>query len=229
MLRELLSVFWGDNQPLASMANDFKQMLDIALENTLDAGQLLFDKEVNAQDRSAIYAKDIEINKLQRKIRKQIVAHLSFPGNVVNVPYCLVMMNLAKDAERLGDYAKNITEITDFRPKRFPEDDAIMELREIRRETEEVFAAASKVLEQRNRELALQLIVSGRDVAHRCDALITRIAHSKYDAGTATSVTLATRYYKRLGGHVINMLSSIVMPLHKVDYYDEDAVLPEED
>ena len=37
---------------------------------------------------------------------------------------------------------------------------------------------------------------------------------------------LATRYYKRIGGHVLNILSSVVMPLHKVDYYDEEE-LPE--
>ena len=37
-------------------------------------------------------------------------------------------------------------------------------------------------------------------------------------------LVLATRYYKRIGGHVLNVLSSVVMPLHKVDYYDEDVL-----
>jgi hypothetical protein len=37
-------------------------------------------------------------------------------------------------------------------------------------------------------------------------------------------LVLATRFYKRIGGHVLNVLSSVVMPLHKVDYYDEDEV-----
>ena len=35
------------------------------------------------------------------------------------------------------------------------------------------------------------------------------------------------RYYKRIGGHVLNVLSGVTMPLHKVDYYDEDAVTGE--
>jgi hypothetical protein len=35
---------------------------------------------------------------------------------------------------------------------------------------------------------------------------------------------LGCRYYKRIGGHVLNILSSVVMPLHKIDYYDEDEI-----
>ena len=37
-------------------------------------------------------------------------------------------------------------------------------------------------------------------------------------------MVLATRYYKRFAGHVLNILSSVVMPLHKLDYYDEDEI-----
>ena len=45
-----------------------------------------------------------------------------------------------------------------------------------------------------------------------------------YDAGKTTALVLGARYYKRIGGHLLNVLSSVVMPLHKVDYYDEDEV-----
>jgi hypothetical protein len=38
-----------------------------------------------------------------------------------------------------------------------------------------------------------------------------------------TALVLALRYYKRIGGHPLNVLSSMVMPLHKVDFFDEDA------
>ena len=54
--------------------------------------------------------------------------------------------------------------------------------------------------------------------------LVTKAAQSSYDASTTAAVVLATRYYKRIGGHVLNILSSVVMPLHKIDYYDEDSI-----
>ena len=215
MLRELLTVFRGDNRPLASMAENFRQMLALSLENTHFAGKLLFDQEQQAEDRSEIYKKDIQINKLERKIRKQVMAHLSFKENIVNVPYCLVIFSLAKDAERLGDYAKNLSEIVEFNPDGLPmDDDRIQELNEIRKETERAFSAAAEVLESRNRELAKEYILAGKNTARRCEVLLARLARSDFQASTTTAAVLATRYYKRVGGHVINILTSVVMPLH---------------
>ena len=40
------------------------------------------------------------------------------------------------------------------------------------------------------------------------------------DAGATTAFILGTRYYERIGGHLLNVLSGVVMPLDKVDYYD---------
>jgi len=37
-------------------------------------------------------------------------------------------------------------------------------------------------------------------------------------------VVLAARYYKRIESHLLNILSGVVMPLHKLDYFDEDAL-----
>ncbi len=66
------------------------------------------------------------------------------------------------------------------------------------------------------------------DLAKRCDSLLERIAKSDYGAGTTTALVLGARYYKRIGAHVLNILSSIVMPVHKLDYFDEDEI-PEAD
>ena len=66
------------------------------------------------------------------------------------------------------------------------------------------------------------LIEQGRSTGQRCDALLVCIAHSDYDAASATAVALGTRYYKRISAHATNVLTSVVMPLHKLDYYDED-------
>ena len=70
----------------------------------------------------------------------------------------------------------------------------------------------------------MQYIRQGRDLAHRCETLILRIARASYDASTTAVLVLCARYYKRIGGHAINVLSAVVMPLHKVDYYDEEEI-----
>ena len=43
-----------------------------------------------------------------------------------------------------------------------------------------------------------------------------------YYLGTAQ--ILGCRYYKRIVGQALNVLSSALMPLHKVDYYDEEEI-----
>ncbi|MFQ5720514.1 MAG: PhoU domain-containing protein, partial [Acidobacteriota bacterium] len=220
MLKELISLFRSDN-PLAAIAEKFSQMLSLAWENTQMAGQIYFGKQASPEERSGIYKKDIEINKLERAIRKRVVAHLSFPENIPDVPYGLLMMSLVKDVERLGDYAKNLVEVMDQHGGRLPGGELLGELKEIRADVERGFKGATDLAGSSDTERALDLIRAGRDIAQRCDLLITKIARSDTDAATTTAALLATRYYKRISGHVLNILSSIVMPLHKLDYYDE--------
>jgi hypothetical protein len=61
-------------------------------------------------------------------------------------------------------------------------------------------------------------------VTGRCDDLISRVAVSAHDASTTTTLVLGARYYKRIEAHLLNILSGVVMPLHKVDYYDERVI-----
>ncbi len=224
MLRELISIL-RSTDPLRAMGDNFSKMLHLAYEMNLAAGKIFFGEKDSPVGRTHIYEQDVEVNQLERKIRKQVVAHLSFKGNIPDMPYCLLLMSLVKDVERLGDYAKNLIEVAEIHPG-FKDDQIKQELLEIRNSVEAAFHSTAGVFATRDQERALQLIRQGRDNAHRCDALILRIAGGKCEARTTTAQVLGTRYYKRIGGHVLNVLSSVVMPLHKIDYYDEDEVPP---
>ena len=223
MLRALFGIL-RTHDPLQAIGESFGRMLKLTLEMTLSAGDIAFGGQASPESRTRIYDLDVEVNQLERLVRKRIVAHLSIPGSRVDVPYCLLLMSLAKDVERLGDYAKNLSELIDIKNAPLPDDDLGAELREIRRGVEVGFQAASDIFHASDREQAMQTIQLGRDIAHRCDALIARVGRAGYDGETTTALVLATRFYKRIGGHVMNILSSVVMPLHKVDYYDEDEL-----
>lgn len=226
MLRELISIF-RSSDPLREMGEHFAEMLRIARELTLRAGTIFCESKKDPEERTWIYEQDVRVNELERQIRKQVIAHLSLSGNTLHLPYCLLLMSLVKDVERIGDYAKNLSEIGDFYPGPLPNDENVAELGEIRAGVETAFAGLADVLDRSDKETALELMQQGKAIARRCDALVAKTAQSEYDASTATAVVLATRYYKRIGGHVLNILSSVVMPLHKLDYYDEDSVPPE--
>ncbi len=223
MLRQLISIL-RSHEPLSEMGENFAQMLKITNETTLKAGDIYFGEEFSPEDRTWVYKQDVKVNKLERKIRKQVIAHLSLAGHAADLPYCLLLMSLVKDVERIGDYAKNLSEVPDFHAGPLPDDAIVKELKEIRAGVETAFQAAAIVFEKSDTERAVELIQQGQDLAHRCDKLVETIARSDHNASTTTAVVLGTRFYKRIGGHVLNVLSSVVMPLHKLDYYDEKVL-----
>ena len=223
MFRALLTIFRSEN-PLATMSEDFARMLKLTHQMTLSAGDVFFGGDASPDARQNTRQQDIRVNQLERKIRKQIITHLSIQGNTADAPHCLLLMSLTKDVERLGDYAKNILELTDVSSEPLPEDDISEELRSIRQGVTETYQAALEVFTALEKDRAIQLIRDGREIAKRSDALIERIAKADYTPGTTTALALGTRYYKRIGGHLLNIISSVVMPLHKVDYFDEDEI-----
>lgn len=223
MLRALINLFRSDD-PLAAMGNDFSRMLELTLDMTVQAGEIFLTGKASPEVRAELYKIDIEVNRLERRVRKHLVAHLSLTGNEKDVPYGLALMSLVKDVERLGDYAKNLAEVSDIHPAAVPEGDISTELSEIRSRVEKAFGESLGVFANFDQERAQQLIVQGRDLTKRCDALLLRIAKSGFDASTTTALVLGSRYYKRIAAHVLNVLSAVVMPLHKLDYYDEDAI-----
>ena len=227
VLRELLSIF-RSNEPLSAMSKNFTQMLKLTNDMTVQAGDIFFGTQTDPEVRTQIYEADVQVNKLQRTIRRQVITHLSIHENTPSLPYCLLLMSLVKDVERLGDYAKNLSDAIALYGDALPDDAIVRELREIRSGVEGLSAAAAEVFVTSDRERALELTRHGRELTHRCEALLRQIAQSDYDASRTAAVALATRYYKRIGGHVLNVLSSATMPLHKLDYYDEQELDSEE-
>ncbi|UCC70993.1 MAG: hypothetical protein JSV86_11405 [Gemmatimonadota bacterium] len=228
MLRELLAIFRSD-KPLADMGANFSEMLRLTYQMTLKAGGIYFGESAAADERTRIYKTDVEVNRLERTIRKQVIAHLSLQGTTPSLPYCLLLMSLVKDVERIGDYAKNLSEVKQYHPDPLPDDDTVAELSEIRAGVEKAFPETAEVFATSDHERAHALTREGRDLTHRCDDLVERVARSDHSARTAVALVMGTRFYKRIAAHVLNVLSSVVMPLHKLDYYDEKEITDGED
>jgi phosphate transport system protein len=223
MLRELLSLFRSSN-PIAEMGQNFTEMLELATELTLDSGRHFFDGPPTPDERTSVSKRDVQLNKMERRIRKQVITHLALGDGQQDAPYCLLLMSLVKDVERIGDYCKNLSEVYDDGGGSIPDDENAAELRELRTIVEESLSAAGRVFNESDTETAMDLIARGREVNRRCDALVKRVAGSDYNASTTATLVLGARYYKRIESHLLNVLSGVVMPLHKLDYYDERAL-----
>jgi len=224
VLKELLSLFRADDA-IAQMGADFSKMVELSRELTARAGHVLFGEGKSEEaELEAIAKSDVAINKLERSIRKQLIAHLILTRDAGDVTYCLLLMSLVKDVERLGDYAKNVSEIRVEANAGLPDDEIGAEMRSIRDAVESTYASVNEVFATSDARAATQLIQQGKAVNRRCDDLISKVAASSYNAATTTAIVLAARYYKRIESHLLNILTGVVMPLHKLDYFDERAI-----
>jgi phosphate transport system protein len=223
MLRELLSIL-RSGEPLTPLGDSFTKMVELASDLTIRAGRIYFLETTDPQELLEVRKQDTKVNKLQRKIRKRVVMHLSAAGNVPDLPYCLLLMSLVKDVERIGDYAKELSVIPEFAPPSFSEHEIVQELRLIRAGVDEMMAHLQGVLNTYDNEQAVKMIRHGRGLIDRGDGVLRLLAAHSFDPATHTALVLGTQYYRRLCGHALNLLSSVVVPLHKLDYYDEDDI-----
>jgi phosphate uptake regulator len=220
MFKELLSIFRGVS-PLQEISANFQTMLKLSEEMILEASNIFWQNKPSSERIAKLRQTDVRVNQLERAIRKQAATNVTISGTR-NAPYNLLMMSLVKDVERLGDYAKNLAEASQLVDSQLPDDALTRELRAIRDSVETFAKEAGKVFQSSNIARAHELTVEGRSTSKRCDELLKKIACSDYGAANAVKLALGARYYKRIEAHLLNLVSSLIMPLHKLDYFDED-------
>ena len=109
MFKQLFSAL-KSGDVLDQAFSQFDEMLDHAQWMFLRANEVLHRKTTAADVKDSIYARDKSINDLLRSIRRKLVRHLTInPGT--DIAASLVLMSVAKDAERIGDYCKNVFEV----------------------------------------------------------------------------------------------------------------------
>lgn len=220
MLSNLLSILRGKTF-LAQVLDEFHEMLDKTEFMFSAVCEALIEGQPNPQLKEKIYSTDKEVNELQKDIRKRIVTHLAIQPTA-DIPSCLLFMSVVKDAERLGDYAKNLYEVIDLHTKPINRslfsqffdgmDEKIINLF---KETKKVF------LESYDSKTHSSWIHETK-VGKRCDAILKEIVESNIGTNDAVCVTLIARYYKRISAHLVNIATSAVVPISDLDYFDEN-------
>ena len=106
---------WRREGILSRTINEFVAMIDDSHWMFQRAATSLWEETDVEKRKEELYERDIAVNKAERSNRKKLVEHLSIdPGGDAN--YCLVLMSVMKDAERVGDYCKNLFEISQYHP-----------------------------------------------------------------------------------------------------------------
>lgn len=165
-----------------------------------------------------IYLKDQAINFTERSIRKRILVHLSVNPNA-NLPEYLALVSIAKDAERLGDYVKNMYELKQLLDKSNSDSPLFEKLFvEIGDQLLVHFKAVSAAFRSSDRDAALLAINRGNEIARTCEQFIVTVIETENNVSRAVLLALGARYMKRIARHLGNIASSVVNPMPDLDF-----------
>ena len=220
--KEFINAFKEDGL-MNTIINEFSLMIEDGRWMFEEIGESLLRGDSPKNHKQEIYDRDLRLNKTERSIRKKIVEHITLnPRNDLST--CLVMFSAAKDAERLGDYCKNLLEVSELmNGRRYPES-FFPHIKASHQKISQFFTRTAKAFAEVDTEDSIKIMEEIRTLTHECDEHIKEINESSdvmknYEVVTTT---LTFRYFKRVAAHISNIASGIVNPVHKIDYYGKD-------
>ena len=165
---------------------------------------------------------DKQVNRGERSIRRELIIHAGVAG-AADYPLMLVYMSIIKDIERVGDYSKNIWDLTVDGFTLEHATDAGMWAERIER-TADLISSTASIFAERDEERAKEMLLQMDQWTDDFDDEISKLIREGSDAGAAAPRALLNRYLKRITAHLMNVMTAVVMPLDRLDYWDEDRV-----
>jgi len=197
---------------LVQMLADDRHSFDVATATLLTGA----DTSVVGPD---IRESDSRVNRAERELRQALVVHASVHGTS-RVAAILVYMSVVKDVERIGDYAKNIFDVANGGADLSEQSDSA-ELIGYRDRISEMITEVARAFVAEDADAANALITEADGMQDEFDAKVAVLVMSDRLGSEAVPRALLFRYYKRIIGHLMNVLSAVIMPLDRLDYYDE--------
>ncbi|MBD3219833.1 hypothetical protein GF314_01200 [bacterium] len=218
--KSLMSLFREDDWT-AALVDLFDEMLVLASGMFGHTRDRVVDGRDDHEPTAAIYEPDKRINGLMRQIRRRVVSRLVMAGNSADVPTAVIFMNAVKDAERIGDYIKNLYEIAELMPE--DPDRALYRawlagrcdrIGDLLDRTRGAFAAGDEAA-------AATVIADARQLSVECEEAIREITDWAGQVRDAVCLVLALRFLKRIASHLSNIATTLVMPVDLLDFHDE--------
>jgi phosphate uptake regulator len=208
-------------------------------ESQLDAmftnGARLFDLAIEAifawqepeEVQDELWSLDKNLNRTERAVRRELLIHGTVRGAEVDQGLMLSYMSVAKDLERIGDYCKNIWDLANIGVS-FADDSDTDKLRNHAKGVASLLAEGKEAFVSEDHEAIHELIAQIQENAASYDSRVTRYLRSEKPGKREVPRALYFRYLKRISAHLGNALTSVVMPVDRIDFYKESKALDPE-
>jgi len=209
----------GSSSPIENVRKMLVQMLQDGHDIFVTASDALFGGGKSKETRTEVRTTDWGINETQAEVRRNLMIHAAV--NSSDLPVVLQYASIVKDAERVGDYAKNIYDLVRYGTS-FDESPDSEELLGYRDAVANLILEAASVFEATDTERAQALISKADGFLNEYDAHVKAMCKAQGNTQDAVARALYYRFLKRTTAHVMNVLTSLVQPLDRLDYYDEN-------
>jgi phosphate transport system protein len=223
----MFSIF-RDTDQLVTVEQQLIEMLANCRDTFRLATAALFGEEDVTKAGDQLDEADKDLNRTERAIRRELLVHGTVRGAEVDMGLMLAYMSVAKDIERIGDYCKNIWNLAQMGVDFSGADDA-EELARHRARVASLIDAALKAFADQDADAVHEMIPSIRDDLAHYDTHIIQFVSSDLPGRYSASRALFYRYLKRISAHLSNTLSSVVMPVDRLDFYKASKAVVEPD
>ncbi|MBI89314.1 MAG: hypothetical protein CMG60_04430 [Candidatus Marinimicrobia bacterium] len=209
--KDLLSQAWDESLEMINLSNT----MFISAIKYLKKGEK--SKKIKKLKKT-----DQEINDFQKSVRKKVVTHFSISKNLEELPSGLVLLSIVVDVERLGDYTKNILDLAIHYPGKLISEELLTELNDIETEVISMFEKTIKAIENKDERAAKELLSTyKKSFASVSDQIVNSSISGNQTFQTqnqAAAVTLYSRYLKRVGAHLKNIVTTVVNPYEYIGF-----------
>jgi len=221
MFKQIFNLFKSDSLYHQALEECY-EMLDIDLEMFQESINVLRNKD-DSESSFDIAKTDVKINKFERSVRRKVMTHLAVSGNE-DLGSGLILTSVVIDIERIGDYTKNIYDLSKFYSKRLNGAELEKDLKEVEDNVIDLFQNSIKAFKDQDISLARQLMKDYKEnISKQSDKITNDIISGKMniEADTATAIAMYSRYLKRIAAHSRNLISSIVNPFERIGYKEQ--------
>lgn len=214
-----LKNLWKEDNLLDDAWLHSYQMLKICQEMFEEAHRVL-RKTKQGELNGAIRKKDKKVNKYEREVRKKVLTHLSIQSPR-GLAEGLVLVSIVIDIERLGDYTKNMMDLSGYYPDILKAGKFEKDLKKIESATLTHFSQTIECLEKNDTEGAVQLLEDYRWVNPLCDDNLKKLVLEEdktIGSGNAVALAIYLRWLKRINSHLRNIDTSVVNPFDRIGF-----------
>ncbi len=211
--------FKGGQSTIEEVEKTLVEMMQNARQNYEEAMDAVFGGGKSKSTKKGLKKTDREINLAQQQVRRDLMMHASV-SPTMDLAETLAYMSVVKDVERVGDYAKNLYDLAKFGAD-FTTAEDFEYLARYRDCIGKLIDDAIEAFRARDTERARELIAEADKYFSEFDDNVKAAFNSDGPASDAVARTLYFRFLKRITAHVMNLLTSLVAPVHRLDYYDE--------